>query len=186
MTRPHDPFRVLAISGSLRAGSSNAALLGAAALAAPAGVEVVAYDDLAALPAFNPDLDRALGDPALPATVRDLRARVSAADALLISSPEYAHGPPGALKNALDWLVGGAEVPGMPVALLNASAHATHAQAALAETLRTMSARLVDAACVTVDMAARPRDAVALAADPAVAGALRAVLAALATVRRAA
>lgn len=184
MTAPNAPLRVLAVSGSLRAGSSNAALLGAAARLAPPGVAVVAYDGLAALPHFTPDLDRALDDPALPAAVRDLRARVAAADAMLISSPEYAHGPPGALKNALDWLVGGAEMPGKPVALLNASAHATHAQAALAETLRTMSAVLVEAACVTVDMAGRPRDAAALAADPEVAATLGGALRTLAGAAR--
>ena len=70
----------------------------------------------------------------------DLRARVIAADGWVISSPEYAHGVPGSLKNALDWLVSCPEVPGKPVLLLNASAAGgDYAQAALAETLRTMS-----------------------------------------------
>lgn len=136
-------MRVLAISGSLRASSSNTLLLVAAAELAPEGVEVVMYHGLGELPHFNPDLDRALDDPDLPAQVRDLRTRVGSADALLISSPEYAHGVPGSLKNALDWLVGGSEMPGMPVALLNASPRSTHAQASLAETLRTMSADVV-------------------------------------------
>ena len=80
----------------------------------------------------------------------DLRDRVRRADGLLISSPEYAHGVPGAMKNALDWLVGGEEFIYKPVALLNASPRATHAQASLAETIRTMSGRLVPEASIAV------------------------------------
>jgi NAD(P)H-dependent FMN reductase len=135
--------RILAISGSLRASSSNTLLLKAAASLAPHGVAVVMYHGLGDLPHFNPDLDKALDDPDLPAQVRDLRTQVAGADALLISTPEYAHGVPGSLKNALDWLVGGSEMPGKPVALLNASPRSVHAQASLAETLRTMSADVV-------------------------------------------
>lgn len=118
-------------------------LLHAAADLAPEGVEVLMYDGIGDLPHFNPDLDKALDDPDLPAQVRALRMQVAAADAVLISSPEYAHGVPGSLKNALDWLVGGSEMPGKPVALLNASPRSTHAQASLAETLHTMSADVV-------------------------------------------
>jgi NAD(P)H-dependent FMN reductase len=72
--------------------------------------------------------------------VAELRARVIAADGWVISSPEYAHGVPGSLKNALDWLVSCPELPGKPVLLLNASAAGGEfAQSSLAETLRTMS-----------------------------------------------
>ena len=69
---------------------------------------------------------------------------------MVISSPEYAHGVSGMLKNALDWLVGGPEMVEKPVVLFNTSPHATHAIAALAETLRTMSVKLVDDACVAI------------------------------------
>jgi NAD(P)H-dependent FMN reductase len=79
-----------------------------------------------------------------------LRAQVGEADGLLICSPEYAHGVPGSLKNALDWLVASVELPHKPVALLNASPWATHAQAALVETLTVMSTRIVDDASVTI------------------------------------
>ncbi len=175
-------MRVLAVCGSLRAGSSNGALLAAAAAVAPPGVEVVLYDGLGALPPFNPDLDREADDPRLPAAVRDLRARVAAADALVVSSPEYAHGVAGAFKNLLDWLVGGSGLPGKPVAQLHATGRADHAPAQTAETLRTMSARLVDGASATVEVAGRP--AAALAADPAAAGVLRSALAALAAAAR--
>jgi NAD(P)H-dependent FMN reductase len=160
---------VLAVSGSLRAVSSNTELLRAAALLAPAGMEVVEYTGLGGLPHFNPDLEASV----LPPAVADLRARVGAADALLVSSPEYAHGVPGSLKNALDWLVGGPELVGKPVALLNASPRAVHAQASLAETVTTMSGRLVERASVAVPLLGRGLDA----ADPEMAATLRAALA---------
>jgi NAD(P)H-dependent FMN reductase len=130
---------VLAISGSLRAHSSNTELLRACALVAPVDVRVELYQGLATLPHFNADLDTA--DP--PADVAAWRARIATADALLVSSPEYARGVPGTLKNALDWLVGSSDVVGKPVALLNGSPRASHAQASLALTLRTISARLI-------------------------------------------
>ena len=137
---------ILAISGSLRARSSNTSLLRLAASVAPSDVRVDLYAGLASLPHFNPDDD--LDAP--PPPVLDLRQRVGAADGLLFCSPEYAHGVPGSLKNALDWLVASIELPGKPVASLNASSMATHAQASLLETLRVMSTRVVREACVTI------------------------------------
>jgi NAD(P)H-dependent FMN reductase len=133
--------KILGIPGSLRTTSSNAAILRAAARVAPAGTELTVYDGLGSLPHFSPDLDV---DP-LPVPVQDLRARIAAADALMISSPEYAHGMPGCLKNALDWLVSALEALDKRVLLLSASpGGAAHAHAQLAEVLRTMNLRLVD------------------------------------------
>lgn len=166
-------MKILAISGSLRRVSSNTALLLAAAALAPPGVEVELYGGLGDLPHFNPDLEN---DE--PPAVTELRRRVRAADGLLISSPEYAHGVPGVMKNALDWLVGGSEFPGKPVALLNASPRATHAQASLTETIRTMSARLVPEASIAVPLLARKLDAAGIVADPELAGAIREAIAA--------
>jgi len=140
------PLRILAISGSLRARSSNTSLLRLAMDVAPDDMEIVLYDGLASLPHFNPDDD--VDVP--PASVLGLRARVGEADGLLICSPEYAHGMPGSLKNALDWLVASVELPHKPVALLNASPWATHAQAALVETLTVMSTRVVRDASLTI------------------------------------
>lgn len=132
-------MKVLAISGSLRATSSNAALVRAAARLAPTELEI--YDGLAGLPHFSPDLD--VEPP--PAPVAELRAAVGRCDALLIATPEYAHGMPGSLKNALDWLVSAAEPIDKPVLLISASpGGAGHAHAQLSEVLRTMSMRLVD------------------------------------------
>ena len=170
-------MHVLAISGSLRARSSNTELLTAAAMLAAPSVRVTSYDGLGGLPHFNPDLDDEGAVP--PPAVRDLRAQVAGADAIVISSPEYAHGVPGALKNALDWLVSGSEIPGKPIGLLNASARSTHAHAALAETLRTMSTVLVPGACLTIPLDGRRPSAAEIVADPELAALVRAALAAL-------
>src|SRR5438477_6154330 len=135
-------IRVLAISGSLRAGSSNTALLESAARLAHAGMEIAVFTGLGDLPHFNPDLDGE-GHEA-PLAVASLRELVSAADGLIVSSPEYAHGVPGSLKNALDWLVSYPDFAGKPVVLWNASgAGGDRAQAALIEILQTMSARVL-------------------------------------------
>jgi chromate reductase, NAD(P)H dehydrogenase (quinone) len=134
-------MKVLAIPGSLRATSSNAALLRAARGVVPAGTQVTLYDGLGGLPHFSPDLDV---EP-IPTPVAALRAYVGAVDALAISSPEYAHGIPGSLKNALDWLVSTVQPIGKPVLLVSASpAGAKHAHAQLLEVLRTMSMRVID------------------------------------------
>jgi len=137
-------MRVLAIPGSLRTTSSNAALLRAASGVAPAGTEVTLYGGLGELPHFSPDLDV---EP-LPAAVAALRAQIGIADALAISSPEYAHGVPGSLKNALDWLVSALEPIDKPVLVISASpGGAAHAHAQLLEVLRTMNLRVVDGGC---------------------------------------
>jgi NAD(P)H-dependent FMN reductase len=168
-------MRILGISGSLRAASSNGAVLRAAADLAPPGVHFTVYDGLAGLPHFNPDLDV---EPA-PGPVADLRASVRSSGAVLICSPEYAHGVPGSLKNALDWLVGSGEFIDKPVALINASPRSTHAQASLAETLATMSAKVVRGASVALPLSTNRFDEAALLADPAVSAALRGAVAEL-------
>lgn len=169
-------MRILAISGSLRSTSSNTAVLRAARILAPPGIEVILYANLSALPHFNPDLD---GDTP-PQTVLELRAEVGLAEGLLISSPEYAHGIPGCLKNALDWLVASVEFPGKAVALLNTSPRATHAQAQLTEILTTMSARLIPEASVTLALPNQSADGADLALDPEFCRTLRSALLALA------
>ena len=161
-------MRLLALCGSLRAVSSNGAALRAAALLAPPGVEVATYDGLAALPHFNPDLDT---EPP-PAAVAALRQAVGASDGLLISSPEYAHGVPGALKNGLDWLVASLEFHDTPTILISTSPGSVHAPAQLREILTTMSARLVDDAFVVLPLRGRPLDAAGIAADPELSAAL--------------
>ena len=170
-------YRILAISGSLRARSTNTETLRAAGILAPQSLSISLYPGLATLPPFNPDLD---GPDAVPAPpVRELRSYVAEADALLICSPEYAHGVPGALKNALDWLVSGPEILLKPVGLLNVSPRSTHAYAALAETLRTMSTLLVPEACQTLPLQGRSLSASEIADIREIAKVLRRVLRAL-------
>jgi chromate reductase len=163
------PLRVLAVCGSLRRASINAALLRAARRLTPTGVELINAPSLGALPLFNPDDD---DEPA--ATVKSLRTAVAAADGLLIATPEYAHGVSGVTKNALDWLVSFEPFIHKPVAVLNASARSYHADDALRETLRTMSASLVGDGSFVVPLpycSGDPDDA-AFTADPGVAAAL--------------
>ncbi len=173
-------MKVLAISGSLRAQSSNGALLEAAVLLAPAGMTVSIYDGVGRLPHFNPDIEAA----ELPGEVAAFRAAVNAADALLVSAPEYARGIPGSFKNALDWLVGDSEFAGKPVAVWTASARAKAGPAALLLVLTTMSGAVVEAASVTVDLMSGGWTAARIAADGEKAAVLRDALEALETAAR--
>jgi chromate reductase, NAD(P)H dehydrogenase (quinone) len=171
------PMRILAISGSLRRASSNNTLLEAAQTLAPPGVRIDRHPGLDALPFFNPDLDA----DAPPAPVLELRREIDQSAALLICSPEYARGIAGVMKNALDWLVSCSEFPDKPVAVFNASQRATHADAQLKLTLTTMSARLIEAACITVPMLGRPLNAAGIVADESLAAPIRQALANLIT-----
>lgn len=172
--------RVLAISGSLRRSSSNTALLAAAAQLAPADVGIALFGGLAALPPFNPDVDQT----GVPVSVNEFRKQLHACDAVLISSPEYAHGVPGVLKNALDWIVGSGELVGKPVGLINASARATFAWTSLVETLTVMWGRIVPDASITVPLHGSSLNATTIAADFAPAASLRQATQALATAAR--
>lgn len=167
-------MEILALSGSLRAASINSALLRAASRLAVVPMRVTVFNGLGALPLFNPDDEAAPG-----AAVTAFRARVAAADALLIASPEYAHGVTGVFKNALDWLVSFEPFAGKPVAVINASPRAHHADAALREILRTMAAAIVEPASITVPLLGTGLDEEAMVAAPFAAGALRDALAAL-------
>ena len=177
-----DIVRIFAISGSLRRASSNSALVGAAARLAPVGVDIAIYRELGDIPPFNPDVDT----EAAPAAIVRFRAALEASDAILISSPEYAHGVPGVLKNALDWVVSSGEIIYKPIALINASPRATHAHASLRETLTTMSGRVIREASVTIPLEGSTWDANVIAQDAHLSGLLSSALAALARFTRAA
>ncbi len=113
----------------------------------PDGFHGVHYDGMAELPHFNPDDDL---DP-LPASVVDLRTRITESAALLICTPEYAGALPGSFKNLLDWTVGGIEIGDKPTAWINVSANSTkaaNAYASLRLVLRYTGATIVDKACV--------------------------------------
>lgn len=168
-------INILAISGSLRAASQNTMLLRAVKRLAPSEIHVDLYRGLGALPLFNPDV-LALGPPA---PIAELRSRTISSHAVLIASPEYAHGVSGPIKNALDWMVGNDSFVNKPVGLLNASPRASLAQAALRETLITMSARVVPAACATLGILGAGLDEEGIVRHPEFSAALVGVLRAL-------
>jgi chromate reductase, NAD(P)H dehydrogenase (quinone) len=167
-------MHILALTGSLRAHSINTELLRAAAALVSPGTRVHFSDALGQLPHFNPDLDAEGVTP--PASVAQLRAEIAAADALLISCPEYAHGVAGAFKNLLDWLVSGPEMVHKPVCVLNASANSSYGPASLTETLRTMSAQVITGDYITVPVNGRRLDAASIVADPVLSASLSAAL----------
>ena len=160
-------IRILAISGSLRVNSLNTEVLRACGILAPPSLQITIFDSLASLPHFNPDLDAE--GAVLPGSVEDFRHQVGEADAILISSPEYAHGVPGSLKNALDWLVAASEMVSKPIGLLNISPRSTYAYAALRETLAIMSTLLIPAAMVELPLTRSMVSADRIAANPEIA-----------------
>jgi chromate reductase len=172
-------MQFLALSGSLRAVSSNTEVLLACASLAPYDVVISLFRGVAEIPHFNPDLE----EVSVPPAAVVLREAVERCDALVISCPEYAHGVPGAFKNALDWIVG-VGLGRRPVALLNTSPSARHAHAALLEVLATMDGVPVEAACIRLPLPGR-LDAAAITRDPNLVAPLRASLSALAAAVRA-
>jgi chromate reductase, NAD(P)H dehydrogenase (quinone) len=165
-------MRILAIPGSLGSQSSNRALLETLQTLVSGIAEIAIFDGISELPYFNPDLDRE-GAEAPPSVAR-LRTQIAEAKALIISTPEYAHGVPGVLKNALDWLVSSPAIMDKPVALVFGSAgDASFAQASLIETLRTMSARVVPGAVLNIPGVRRMIDKEGKIVDPRVINELR-------------
>ena len=146
-------MKILGISGSLRQGSNNSRLLSAAASLMPETVVFEIADCLDRLPHFNPDLE--VGD--LP-VVSDLVDQVRKSDGLIISTPEYARGYPGALKNSLDWLVQTDAHIDKPFMMLNASARSTVGQGTLITVLETMSGIHVESASVTIPLLGKNLD----------------------------
>jgi NAD(P)H-dependent FMN reductase/ketosteroid isomerase-like protein len=176
-------MRLLLISGSVRDGSTNSAALRTLQALTPAGVDATLYDGIAALPHFSPDDDRE-GEP-VAAPVADLRAAIRAADALVISTPEYAGALPAVLKNLLEWTVGDGGVYGKPVAWVNVSGRAAptggaDAHASLAKVLGYVGADVVEAACARVPVVRADVGTDGLVGDREVRAALGATVAALA------
>ena len=177
---------VLLISGSLRRGSTNSALLRTARVVAPDGIEAPVYAGLDRLPAFNPDLDT---PASLPGPVADLRAAIRASDAILLSTPEYAGALPGSFKNLLDWTVGDDDARSIyrkPVAWVNVSTSPTGAADAH-ESLRTVlgyvHAAVVKEACTPIPVRRDMVGADGLIADPSVRAQIVATITALAAYR---
>jgi chromate reductase, NAD(P)H dehydrogenase (quinone) len=115
------PIRVLAIAGSLRKGSVNKALVRAAIQVAPPGVIVEDFGDLGDIPLFNEDIEKEV-----PEKVKTLKAKIAAADAILMATPEYNNSVPGVLKNAIDWAsrpMGDNSFDDKPVAIMSGGGH---------------------------------------------------------------
>ncbi len=154
---------ILAISGSLRAASTNSALLASVARNAPPGCTISIYDGLGRLPIFNPDDE---GEHTPPEASRLIEA-VTSADGIIVSCPEYAHGVPGGMKNALDWLVSRDAAVGKPAMLVHASPRSLYARAALAEIMRTMSFALYEDALLEIALLGKkPPEVEAILAGP--------------------
>lgn len=172
-------MNILMIPGSIRASGTIWNLVRATAALAPDEMTVTLYDGLDSLPHFTPDRD---GDTP-PASVDELRQQLRAADGVLICTPEYAAGMPGALKNALDWMVSSGDFVNKPVAALAASPYPTggeRAHASLLLTLTMLSAEIVEGATMTVPLVRTKMNANGEITDPATAQTLRSVLEVLA------
>lgn len=164
---------ILAISGSLRAASTNSALVEALAGNAPHGVTVTVHGGLGRLPIFNPDDE----GERTPAEAAALIEAVSGADGIVVACPEYAHGVPGGLKNALDWLVSRDAAVGKPAMLVHASPRSLFARAALAEIMRTMSFALYEGRELEIALIGRkPPEFDAILSDQANVAAMREAL----------
>lgn len=146
---------ILAISGSLRQGSSNHAILKFLGSIVPADIEYAIYNDLAQIPPFDPGLDT----DTPPAPVAELRKLLTEADGLIICTPEYAFGVPGQLKNMLDWLVSSSTLVDKPVALITASLGGGYAHASLLLTLDALSANVVNDATLLIQFVRSKMDA---------------------------
>ena len=175
--------RILAIAGSLRRSSWNLRLLQAAAACAPPAMSVCVYRELGAIPMFNEDIEQEAGG--VPDVVKRLWHEVSAADALLLATPEYNQSLPGVLKNAIDWLsraVPEDVLAGKPVAIMGATSGrwgTRLAQQALRQTLHASECMIMPAPALHISDAARLFDRSGQLSDVATAKALQAVLTSL-------
>ena len=131
---------ILALSGSIRQHSSNHALLHAIARLTEAEFTIILFDGLTSLPYFNPDLNT----ENVPEPVVHFRKLLREAEGVLICTPEYGHGVPGVLKNAIDWTITSAELFDKPVLLITASADGQHGHEALLATLKVLQTRNTD------------------------------------------
>ena len=147
--------KILAISGSLRQGSSNHAILKYLGSLTPADVTYIIYNDLVQIPPFDPGLDTDTPPPA----VASLRQQLQEADGIIICTPEYAFGVPGSLKNMLDWLVSSSTLVDKPLALITASLGGEHAHASLLLTLGALSANVVGDATLLIQFIRSKMDA---------------------------
>ena len=153
---------ILAISGSLRDGSSNHNILQFLRKLMPEGFNYITYNGLREIPAFDPGID----NDNLPSPVSDLRKQLSRADGIIICTPEYAFGVPGALKNALDWTVSSGSFSGKPTALITASTGGENAHEAMVKILGAIDAKLTPETTLLIQFVRSKMDSSGIIADP--------------------
>ena len=141
--------KIIAISGSTRAQSMNAKYINAVRDLSADYFDVSVYERLTDLPHFNPDLH----NDDVSSSVTHLRNTLKAADGILICTPEYAFGIPGALKNLIDWTVSSADFYNKPVALITASTSGEKAHASFLETLKIIGSKMTDDTQVLISSA---------------------------------
>ncbi|GAB3940768.1 NADPH-dependent FMN reductase [Spirosoma harenae] len=171
-------MHILAISGSLRANSTNTSLLRAATELAPPDVTITLYNGLDDLPYFSPERDV---DPA-PESVSALRTQLRQADAVMICTPEYIHGMPGVLKNMLDWMASSGEFVDKPVSVISAGPSdmgGSRAHALLFHTMAVLTAKLPEGTSLIVPFIRQKMDAQGRLTDEKTAQELQSVVAAL-------
>ncbi len=171
-------IKILALSGSLRARSSNTAILRSMIGLAFHDMKISLDDQIGVLPHFNPDLDQEI----VPASVKIWRDRLQEVDGVIICTPEYAHGIPGVLKNALDWLVSSGELVNKPIAVISASPSpdgGAHAHTSLIQTLTVMAAVIVEDATLRLPAVSAKLSRTGEVVDSATAQALLSLLKAL-------
>lgn len=166
-------YRILALSGSQRTRSMSTGLLRACRDLAPPALAIELFEQHKDFPLFDPERTD------VPSGVRALQDAITGAHALLIASPEYAHGVTGTIKNTLDWVVNHAPFADKPVVVLNPAYQSFHADEALKETLRTMSADLVLDACLRIPVMGSGTAPDAIATVPRFAASITAALSAL-------
>ena len=146
---------ILAISGSLRSGSSNHNILKFLGRSVPDEIHYFIYDRLAEIPPFDPGLD----NEHPPEAVSELRCFMRNAAGIVICTPEYAFGVPGQLKNILDWMVSSGSLVDKPVALVTASSVGANAHASLLLTLGALSAKVNEDATLLIPFIRSKMDA---------------------------
>lgn len=132
--------KVIAICGSTRQASINRSLLKAIVDLSAEDLDITIFDRIANLPQFNPDND---GENVANEVVH-FRQLVSGAEGIIICTPEYAHGVPGRLKNAIDWTISSSGFPHKPTLLITASTDGSYGHKALLETLKAIEAKNID------------------------------------------
>ncbi len=137
---PMQKKKVVAICGSTRQHSSNHSLIKAIADISAAHLDITVFTGIALLPQFNPDND----GERVATEVAAFRQLLDRADGILICTPEYAHGVPGSLKNAIDWTVSSSQFPQKPTLLITASTDGSFGHKALLETLKAVDAKNID------------------------------------------